>query len=274
MSRPEPISSLHNPQVKRLVRLRGRREREQEGVILIEGAREVSRALNADVNVQDIYLCPELFNPEAEAVAASLPAEATWLSRAAFEKVSVREHPDGVLVLAATPAPRLPEPDSDAVVVVLHGLEKPGNLGAILRTSDATGAHAVLVLGRGADPYGPNVIRASQGSVFKLPVVVLEEDQAQAWLLAHGFRIISCTPDAPEAYWDAPLTGRVALLLGTEHAGLPAHWRTSEQSVRIPMNASGSADSLNVSIAAALVLYECVRQRRAGQNIPSLEVSA
>ncbi|GHF29453.1 TrmH family RNA methyltransferase [Deinococcus metalli] len=256
------ITSVHNPQVKRLVRLRQRRDREEEGVILIEGAREVQRAARAGVTVHDLYLCPPLYSPEAEDVAATLPGRRAVLSGPAFEKVSGRDRPDGVLGVAATPDVALPDPGRDAVVVVLHGLEKPGNVGAIVRTADAVGASGVIVLGRGADPFGPNVIRASQGSVFSVPVVAWEEDRALAWLRAHDFRLVACTPDAPAVYWDATLTGRVALLLGTEHQGLPGAWRGAG-GVSIPMNAGGGADSLNVATAAALMLYESARQQRA-----------
>ncbi|GAA5503246.1 23S rRNA (uridine(2479)-2'-O)-methyltransferase [Deinococcus xinjiangensis] len=255
----EAITSLQNPQIKRLVRLRNRRDREAEGVMLIEGARELSRALGGGVRLRELFVCPELYSPEAQEVAPTLPA-GTLLSRAAFEKVSGRENPDGLLGVADLPVLALPDPPEGALVVVLHGLEKPGNVGAILRTADAAGAHAVLVLGRGADPYGPNVIRASQGSVFSVPTAALPEAEAMAWLAQHGFQTVACTPDAPRDYWAAPLTGRTALLLGTEHAGLPAEWRSTDQSVKIPMH--GQADSLNVATAAALVLYEAVRQRR------------
>lgn len=275
MTRAEPITSLQNPQLKRLVRLHARRGREQEGVILIEGARELSRALDAGLRPTELFSCPELHSPEAAEVAPRLPTAPTELSRAAFEKVSGRENPDGLLAVAPRPAIHLPDLPADAVVVVLDGLEKPGNVGAILRTADASGAAAVLVLGRGADPYGPNVIRASQGSVFALPVAALDEDAAHRYLAAQGCVTVACTPDAPQVYWDAPLTGRVALLLGTEHGGLPAHWRQAGGedggaagglSVRIPMGANSAADSLNVATAAALVLFECARQRRASSG--------
>ncbi|THF70046.1 RNA methyltransferase [Deinococcus sp. Arct2-2] len=271
MTAPDVITSLQNALVKRLVRLHTRRERELDGVIVIEGARESARALASGVRPSLIVTCPPLYSPEALAVAPllfdGLSGEQVQLSRPAFEKISGRENPDGLLMLAPTPTPVLPDPPEQATVIVLHGLEKPGNVGAILRSADAAGAHAVLVLGRGADPYGPNVIRASQGSVFRIPTAVVSEEQAWDWLLQHGFTTVACTPDAPQAYWDAPLTGRVALLLGTEHEGLPKEWRTSRTassiSVSIPMHAAaGGADSLNVSTAAALVLFECVRQRR------------
>lgn len=259
MTAPE-ITSLHNPQVKRLVRLRSRREREREGVILVEGARELARAVAAGLLPTTLYTCAALYSPEAQAVVATLPGPRVPLAREAFEKVSGRENPDGLLALVPTPAPRLPEVGEAGVVVVLHGLEKPGNIGAILRTAGAAGAAGVLVLGRGADVYSPNVIRASQGSVFTLPVANLEEAAALAWLAEHRLTRVACTPDAPQVYWDAPLTGRVALVLGAEHEGLPPAWRAAEMPVRVPMH--GTADSLNVATAAALVLYECVRQRR------------
>lgn len=263
MTGAEPITSLQNPHVKRLVRLRQRREREAEGVIVVEGARELARAVQGGVRPGALYICPALYSAEAGALAATLPGERFELSRAAFEKVSGRENPDGLLGVAAQPAARLPDPGPDAVVVVLHGLEKPGNVGAVLRTADAAGAAGVLVLGRGADPYGPNVIRSSQGSVFQLPVAVLDEAAALDWLAAHGFTMVACTPDAPQTYWDADLRGRVALLLGTEHAGLPQAWRQTGAALSIPMHPGSGADSLNVATAAALVLFECARQRRA-----------
>lgn len=255
-----PITSLQNPHVKRLVRLRGRREREREGVILVEGARELARAAGAGLAPQSLYTCEALYSPEAVAVAPTLSGAQVPLAREAFEKVSGRENPDGLLAVLPAPAPRLPDPGEDSLLVVLHGLEKPGNIGAILRTCDAAGASGVLVLGRGADVYSPNVIRASQGSVFTQPVAALPEEEARAWLSRHAYTRVACTPDAPQVYWDAPLTGRVALILGAEHAGLPPEWRAADLPVRVPMH--GAADSLNVATAAALVLYECVRQRR------------
>ncbi|SMB92548.1 TrmH family RNA methyltransferase [Deinococcus hopiensis] len=260
MPEPDVITSLQNSQVKQLVRLRSRREREAEGVILVEGARELSRALTAGFLPLAIYTCDALYSPEAVEVERVLPDPRVRLSREAFEKVSGRENPDGLLATLPAPSPRLPVPEADTFVVVLHGLEKPGNVGAILRTADAAGAAGVIVLGRGADAYSPNVIRASQGSVFAVPVASLSEEEALTWLAEHAFTRVACTPDAPHVYWDAPLTGRVALVLGAEHEGLPPAWRAAELPVRVPMR--GAADSLNVATAAALVLYECVRQRR------------
>jgi len=245
-SLPHVITSLQNPQVKRLVRLRTRRERERDGVMLIEGARELMRAESAGVTVPELFVCPELFSPEARELFPEVTG-ATELSRAAFEKVSGRENPDGVLGVAPLPAPRLPQPGDDTVVVVLHGLEKPGNVGAILRTADAAGAAGVLVLGRGADPYGPNVIRASQGAVFSVPTAVLGEDEA-------GVLAAAREVGYPVMVKPAGGGGGIGMIAAAGEAELLA------AVARAPMH--GQADSLNVATAAALVLYEALRQRR------------
>ncbi len=261
---PEPIHSLQNPQVKRLVRLRSRRERDAEGVWLIEGARELSRAHAAGVQLLQVFACEELFSDEATEVAPALgqAAETTPLTRPVFEKVSGRENPDGLLALAVPPAPAWPHLQGPALVLVLMGLEKPGNLGALLRSADGVGVDAVLVVG-GTDLGNPGVIRASQGSLFTQTVMALEDQEAQDWLRQEGFTLVACTPEATTPYWDAPLSGRVALCLGSEHDGLPTRWREqAEVQVTIPMR--GQADSLNVSVAGALVLYEALRQRQSG----------
>jgi len=266
---PEAIHSLQNPQVKRLVRLRSRRERDAEGVWLIEGARELSRAHAAGVRLLQLFACEELFSDEAREVAPALQqaADTTPMVRPVFEKVSGRENPDGLLALAEPPAPAWPELQGPALVLVLMGLEKPGNLGALLRSADGVGVDAVLVVG-GTDLGNPGVIRASQGSLFTQTVIALEDQEAQNWLWQEGFTLVACTPEATTPYWDAPLGGRVALCLGSEHDGLPPEWREqAEVQVTIPMH--GQADSLNVSVAGALVLYEALRQRQTGGTQPA-----
>ena len=257
---PESIVSLHNAQLKRLIRLRERRERQREGVFLIEGAREISRARQGNIQLERVYICPELFSPEASALSLTgLPV--TELGRAAFEKVSGREGPDGVLALARWPEQALPEPAESATVLILDSLEKPGNLGALLRSADGAGAHAALLVGGGLDLGNPNLVRASQGSLFTQPISVLSDEQALAWLRERDFCLLACTPHAEQVYWQFPFTGRVALLLGSEYAGLSGFWqRAADAHVRIPM--LGQADSLNVATAGALVLYEALRQRQ------------
>ena len=273
----EPIHSLQNPLVKRLVRLRSRRERDAQSVWLIEGARELERADQAGVRLLHLFTCTELLSTDAARVRPVLKRQEgvdhTELSRPAFEKVSGRENPDGLLALAVPPSPALPVPGEQTTVLLLLGLEKPGNLGALLRSADGAGVDAVLVVedgpekgspggeeGRGTDLGNPGVIRASQGSLFSQPVLGLPEDQALSWLRQHRFSLVACTPEATLPYWDAPLTGRVALCLGSEHGGLPQRWR-EQADVRVSIPMQGQADSLNVSVAGALVLYEALRQR-------------
>lgn len=255
------IASLQNPTIKRLVRLRThRRERETSNVVLVEGAREVMRAYQAGFVTQELFLCPGLFSGEGTEARELLSWPHIELSKEAFHKVSGREHPDGVLALFEKPAYTWPQLSDSEVIVVLYGLEKPGNIGAIIRTADAVGAAAVFILGHGADPYSPQVIRASQGSIWALPVLAVPEKEAFEWFASQQIRLISLTPEASKSYWSINWSGRVGLLLGTEHEGLPDAWRQHpEQTVSIPM--VGKADSLNVSTAAALVLYERLRSR-------------
>ena len=263
----DPIHSIHNPQLKRLVRLRDRRERLREGAYLIEGARELARALQADVPITSVYTCPELHSADARQLPWDrLPS--TQLGRAAFEKVSLRQGPDGVLAVARSEPRPLPEPARSAAVLLLSDLEKPGNVGALLRSADGAGAHATLLVDGGVDLGNPNLIRASQGSVFTHPTAEYPPETALGWLRERDFTLVACTPHAEHTLWQVPLSGRVALLLGNEHTGLSDFWtRAADCQLRIPMQ--GQADSLNVATAGALVLYEALRQRQAASPFPS-----
>lgn len=262
----ERIDSAKNPRVKGLVRLRDRRERDRSGTALVEGARELARALAADVSVREVYLCPPLLRPEGRELAARVSESglpAVELSEAAFARSSMRQGPDGVIGVIHLPEvtgvrPALPD---DPLVLVLAGLEKPGNLGALLRTADAASVDAVVLCGHGTDPWNPGVIRASMGSVFALPLTVLEEGETRAWLAAARVRIVATTPGAELAYWDADLAAGCAIVLGPEHEGLSDAWlESADVRVRVPM--AGLADSLNVAVTGALLAYESRRQRR------------
>ena len=266
MPSPGRIDSPANHRVKALVRLRSRREREREGRFLIEGSRELTRALEAGITLHEAFLCPPLFGPEGAALTRQLDdanVAVTRLSEAAFSKVSLRDRPDGVLVVAPTWTAAEVDvilPD-DALLLILDGLEKPGNLGALLRSADAAAVAAVLVSGAGTDLFNPNVIRASMGSVFGRPVLPLDVGPLLERLRTWGGRLVAATPEAATLYWDADYRGPLAIVLGSEHAGLTPHWREeADQQVAIPM--AGLADSLNVATAGALLLYEALRQRR------------
>lgn len=260
------IDSPTNPLVKHLVRLRERRAREAEGVALVEGAREVARALDAGWRPRLIATSAALASPQAVRLGArwdTTEAERVTLSQAAFEKASLRQHPDGVLALFEPPRVALddlPWPRG-GLYLVADGLEKPGNLGALLRSADAASAEAVFVTGAGTDLLNPQVVRASMGSLFARPVLAVDPERLRATLRHHGVGIVATSPGAAVELWDADLTGSVAIVLGTEHEGLPRIWlEAADVRVRIPM--AGAADSLNVAAVGTLLLFEARRQRR------------
>lgn len=262
----ETITSLQNPRVKALVRLHSANHRRRRGVILVEGQREVSRALQAGLIPQEVFLCPEL-DPAAEAIASTLNTDAVelfTLSNACFQKASLRENPDGILMVAARPqhsleALKLP---SKPLVVIVERIEKPGNLGTLIRTCEGAGVDALLVADSLCDLYGPQVIRNSQGAVFSLPIVECSNETAQLWLEEQHLHAFATTPDTETLLWDAPLSGGVALLFGNEADGLSQLWldNPAVSKIRIPM--SGDADSLNIAAAAAITIFEAKRQRR------------
>ncbi len=259
------IRSRTNALVKRLVRLRERREREREGVLLVEGARELRRAVAAGWRLELLAYCPELFSDEAHGRADELGAAAASQRRLApdaFARASLREHPDGLLGVVRPPAFTLDTLAwaADGLYLVIAGLEKPGNVGALLRSADAVGCDAVFVTGAGTDLGNPNVVRSSMGSVFTRPVLHVDDAALRARLAHERVRLVATSPNATRAFWSVPLLGAVAVVVGPEHSGLDAAWLTAADAVAtIPMR--GAADSLNVATAGALVLYEALRQR-------------
>jgi RNA methyltransferase, TrmH family len=267
------ITSPANPRIKQLVALRRRRERDQAGVTLVEGRAEIELALAAGVEPRALYYCPELSSPAGlhlTADTAALGAEVIRLSPAVFSKVSYREGPDGWLAVVPALAATLSRLNlgPDPLVLACAGLEKPGNLGAILRTADAAGASAVIAADPVTDWANPNVIRASKGTVFSVPVASATSAEVLHWIAARGLRIIAATPDASQLVTDADLTGPVVIAVGAEQAGLPSEWlREADARVRIPM--FGRADSLNVSTSAAIIAYEAVRQRMLAADLNS-----
>ena len=266
MTQP-PITSLTNPRVKAAVRLRDRRERDATGLTIVDGAREILRALDAGVRVETAFVAPDLLrSPDALTVDARLhgwPATIE-VSAAVLAKVAFGERSDGVVAIVETPSLTLADlalPD-DPLVVVVEGVEKPGNLGAVLRTADAAGVNVVIAVDPRTDLFNPNAIRASIGTIFALPVIAATSAEVVAWLTARGIRPLATVVEATTTYTDVDFRGPVAIVLGSEAAGLSDAWHTSEVSpIAIPM--LGLADSLNVSIAAAVVLFEAVRQRTA-----------
>ncbi len=239
------ITSVDNPRVKEVVRLRTGRERRRSGLFLAEGPREVERARAAGLRVVATYFAPTLIAwPEGEEV-----------SERVLARMAYRAEPEGVL--AVVEAPRRELPRDGTLYLVAVGIEKPGNLGAMARTADAAGADALLVAEARADPWNPNAIRASTGAVFSLPVVEASLDEVRALPVA----LAAATPAGETAYAEADLRQPVALAVGAEDAGLPARWlEAADLRLAIP-TAGRSVDSLNAAAAAAILLFEARRQR-------------
>jgi len=272
------ITSPANPRIKQLVALRRRRSRDQAGVTLVEGQAEIELALAAGVRVQAIYFCPALASEDSlplAAIAGERGAEVVAVSRAVFDKISYREGPDGWLAVVPAVVSSLDSLKLDGgklgprpLVLVCAGLEKPGNLGAILRTADAAGIAAVIAADPVTDWGNPNVVRASKGAVFSVPVASATSAQALDWIAVHGLRIVAATPDATQLITGADLTGPTAIAVGAEQTGLSSEWlERADEVVRIPM--FGKADSLNVSTSAAIIAYEAVRQRMQAGDVGS-----
>jgi TrmH family RNA methyltransferase len=264
----EKITSLQNPRVKQLVHLRERRTRDEAGLFLIEGYRELRRAVERQIVLVDLYFCPEWFLGENEPAlietARSAGAAVFELSKEAFAKCSYRDRPDGLVAVARQWHRTLRDleqtPHPAPFVLVVESIEKPGNLGTILRSADAAGVDAVIVCDAVTDLFNPNVVRSSTGVLFSVPVVVADSAEVHAWLRTRGVRIVTTTPAAEKLYTDTDLRGPLAIVMGSEQYGLSEFWlKNSDAPVRIPM--AGQADSLNVAMAAIITLFEAVRQR-------------
>lgn len=272
------ITSPANPRLKSLMALRRRRIREETGTTLVEGHEELSLALASGVRPQTLYACPDLFSPAGRAGsqdighqedlvehARALGAEVVLLSRSVFEKMAYREGPDGLLAVVPAVGQALGtlSPADDALTLVAQAVEKPGNLGAMLRTADAAGVSTVVAADPVTDWGNPNVVRASKGTVFAVPVAAATTTETLDWLALHDVRLVVTTPETETLYTDADLTGRVAVAVGAEKHGADERLlEAAAYRVRIPMQ--GKANSLNVAASAAVVLFEAVRQRSVG----------
>lgn len=260
------LTSLQNPKVKQIVKLRERRERDKTKLFLIEGYRELSRAQN--VEIVSLFTCKKRFLGENEpALIAAIEkrgAEIFSVTPEVFDKISYRDRPDGLLAIArqwhkGLDDLELPH-DRPPFLLIAEAIEKPGNLGTILRTCDAAGVDGVIICDRCTDIFNPNVVRASVGTLFTNNVVEATSDEAIAWLKAKGIAIVATTPHTDLLYTKVDLSGPVALAVGTEQLGLSDKFLAeSTLRVRIPMK--GIADSLNVAAATTLILYEVLRQR-------------
>ncbi len=266
---PTHIESLQNPRVKSIRDLSTRkRARDRDGHFVVEGERELARCRAAGIEITNFYICPELFKHSdqsedlhEELLNSDVPL--SYLTESVFKHCSYRDNPDGFIAIAKTfesPLEKLKLSDKP-LILILEALEKPGNLGTILRTADAVGVDALIITDPVTDLFNPNVIRASAGVVFKVPTAVASSEGTLSWLKTNNIQAIATTPDTDTLYYDADLTQSTAIIMGSEKDGLSDTWLSSStQKVKLPMH--GQADSLNVGAATAAVLYEAVRQRR------------
>ncbi|MCD4761369.1 RNA methyltransferase [bacterium] len=257
------INSLQNAQIKELVKLRKASERRKRGEILIEGYKEMKLAQDSGQITLRLFYCDEYARDKSlpDTLAAK---EIFQVSPAVFDKISYRDNPDGFLAVISRPENYLAgiklAEDRPALIIVLESVEKPGNLGAILRTADAAGVDAVIVCDTQTDIYNPNVIRSSLGTLFTVPVAIASNSEALEWLKENKIKILAATPNAGDIYSSQDMTKALAIVVGAEHDGLSGFWLSkADNQVKLPM--LGKIDSLNASVSTAILSYEALRQR-------------
>jgi TrmH family RNA methyltransferase len=260
------ITSLLNPHVKQIVKLRDRKTRDKTGLTLIEGYKEVACALRGDFGFQEVYVCPELIKEsrQQELVEGLKTRKSNFfeVTKEILNKVSYGNRQEGVLAVGEpriSPLKKL-SLKKNPLLVIVEGVEKPGNLGAILRTCDGAGVDALIVVNPVTDIYNPNVIRASLGTIFSIPIAVSTNEEVVQFLEEKNIITCAAVPHAEVIYTQADLSVPLAIAVGREDDGLTEFWKErADVQLRIPMN--GKADSLNVSATAAIIVYEALRQR-------------
>lgn len=259
--RIETVTSAQNPKIRNLLLLQEKsKARKEQGLFVVEGRRELEHCIEAGFDIHTVFVCPEV----ASATPACGSANVIEVPLALYEKIAMRGSTEGIVAEVRVKERRLGELElpENPLVVVLEAVEKPGNLGAVLRSADAAGADAVIVCDPLTDLWNPNLIRASIGAVFTVPTVAAPSAEVIPWLQARGIRILTAQLQDSEWYYETPMTGPTALVMGTESTGLTDAWReAADAHIRVPM--LGRLDSLNVSVSAAILLFEAVRQRHA-----------
>ena len=248
----DTITSIHNPRIKSLCALyASSSERREKGLFPVEGKREVSRCIESGYSPSSFFICPEIYG-------------------SGNARIAYRAGTEGVICVFRTPGQlgldRI-ETGGNPIILVLESIEKPGNIGAVLRTADAAGADAVIICDPVTDLFNPNIIRASLGTVFSVPVALCSSTDAVKWLKSRRISILTAQLQDSSPYYDTDMHGPVAIVFGSEANGLSPLWReNSDARIMIPM--AGIADSLNISVSAAVLCYEAVRQRHASTCKP------
>ena len=259
---PEPITSGQNPKIKMLLELQEKSKlRRETGLFIVEGRRELGHCLDAGFVPETVFICPEIFD-YSEGTPFPESTKVFEVSRNVYEKIAYRGGTEGIVAEIRYKDRKLDEIKlgKNPLVIVLESVEKPGNLGAVLRSADAAGADAVIICDPLTDLYNPNLIRSSIGAIFTRQVAAASSEDTIAWLKANGIQILTAQLQDSSLYYDTPMTGPTAIVMGTESTGLTDIWRkAADKHIRIPM--LGQLDSLNVSVSAAILLYEAVRQR-------------
>ena len=255
------LISLQNPRIKQVVKLReDKRERLREKLILVEGWYELNMAVSAGLIPRSVFTAPDLI--AGMPVGFDYLTETYTVTREVFEKISYRENPDGWLAIFPMPERKLIDfkPRQVSLVLVAEAVEKPGNLGAILRTADAAGVDALIVTDPRVEIWNPNVIRASRGAVFTVPVMETENAAALDWLRSRQLNITAASPQSEKNYTDLDYRPPTAFVVGTEDRGLSGFWMENADS-NVVIRMAGKVNSLNVSVVSALLVYEAIRQR-------------
>lgn len=258
------ISSLQNTKVKQLVALQQKSsERRKQGVFVVEGIRELQHCLNAGYTINSIFFCPELTDTGALSSLLSESITSYEVSPEVYEKIAYRGSTEGVIATVQSKQLALKDLhlSKQPLLIVLESVEKPGNLGAILRSADAAGADAVIICDPLTDLYNPNLIRSSIGAIFSVPCIACSSDDCINFLKQNNINILTAQLQDSKLYYDTDMTCGTAIIMGTESTGLTDVWRkAADAHIRIPM--LGQLDSLNVSVSAAILLFEAVRQRK------------
>lgn len=254
------IDSLQNEKIKNIVKLRDSgRERQRQGLFLIEGRREINLALKGGVKIECLFYCQDYSQQKLEISQEKIIETA----RRVFAKISYRENPDGFLAVAKSKEIKLADIklSSRPLIIILEAVEKPGNLGAILRTAEAVRAEAIIINDAKIDIYNPNVIRASQGAVFMVPTVLSSVSQTIEFCKSNKIKMFAAAPAARKQYTEVNYNSGCAVVMGTEDKGLSKEWlKAADEKIKIKM--SGQIDSLNISVSAAVILFEAIRQRQ------------
>ena len=262
--RTEVITSAQNPRIKELILLQEKsRARRENGLFVVEGRRELSHCLEAGFKPRSLFICPEILGRDACRELEQAGCPIVEIPAFLYEKVAYRGRTEGVIGVMECHSHSLEDLHlkEDPLVIVLESVEKPGNLGAVLRSADAAGADAVIVCDPLTDLYNPNLIRSSIGGIFTVPVAAASSEEAIRWLKERGIRILTAQLQDSLPYYDTDMRQGTAIVMGTESTGLTPLWRqAADAHIMIPM--LGRLDSLNVSVSAAILLYEAVRQRQ------------